>query len=124
MGIYNRPSVTHIHRSHLCLADDCLTEHAAAHGRQSNQQAAATVSKHEGTFTEKILGTVFEGEEVRSAKKKVATLHLKKKKEFAQWVAKVAGGKIAKLATLNTEVYMILQTISGTRPHRDISPIR
>lgn len=103
-----------------------MTEHAAAHGRQSNQQAAATVSKHEGTFTEKILGTVFEGEEVRSAKKKVATLHLKKKKkkEFAQWVAKVAGGKIAKLATLNTEVYMILQTISGTRPHRDISPIR
>lgn len=81
MGIYNRPSVTHIHRSHLCLADDCLTEHAAAHGRQSNQQAAATVSKHEGTFTEKILGTVFEGEEVRSAKKKVATLHLKKKKK-------------------------------------------
>lgn len=114
MGIYNRPSVTHIHRSHLCLADDCLTEHAAAHGRQSNQQAAATVSKHEGTFTEKMLGTVFEGEEVRSAKKKVATLHLKKKrkkKEFAQWVAKVAGGKIAKLATLNTEVDMILQTI-------------
>lgn len=57
-----------------------MTEHAAAHGRQSNQQAAATVSKHEGTFTEKILGTVFEGEEVRSAKKKVATLHLKKKR--------------------------------------------
>lgn len=69
------------------------------------------MSKHEGTFTEKIVGTVFEGEEVRSAKKSCCTTFKKKKKEVAQWVVKVAGGKIAKLATLNTEVNMVLQTI-------------
>lgn len=71
-----------------------------------------------------IWGTVFKGEEVRSAKTDVKFVakdmvvclfcfFLK----VAKWFINVARGKIARLAALNTEMDMILQTLNTDPTH-------